>query len=175
MNERRVPAVLIGCLAIVGLFATGFMLLFGAVLYGLHSGHLASIEALPQGKILANQLAEISRIVGLQPNEQILYFYSAAVTVSGDGNLFTNQRVISYTAENGPLDVFDAEYDEIQSVVLPPSGSWLDDSIIEVVLHDGTALTLWVSAEQGRDKAFHAGLMKQLQSHRASQQAIASP
>ena len=167
MDERRLNPIVVGCLAVVGFLSVGAIVFFAAVLYGLSSGRLASTEALPKGKIPARQVQEIANLVGLRPNEQILYFYSAAMTVSGDGNLFTNERVVSYTTDYGPLEVFDADYDEIESATLTRSTTWLGDSTLDVLLKDGTTITLWVSAENDRDKDFHAKLMHQLELARA--------
>ncbi|QDT03328.1 hypothetical protein K227x_17100 [Rubripirellula lacrimiformis] len=172
MQNPKSSSLLIGCFAIGGLVAIVFGILFAVVLYGISSGRLASLEALPQGRIPANQLAEVSQIVSLRPNEQILYFYCAAMTVADDGNLFTNERVISYTTDDGSLSVFDAEYREIESAELRRSGTWLDESTIDVLLKDGTALMLWVSPENDGDKDFYAKLIAQLERHHATQDTV---
>jgi hypothetical protein len=175
MDERKRTPILVVLLAGVGVLAIGVALLLGAVFYGISSGRLASIEALPQGMIPSRQLTEISKIVQLRPNEQVLYFYSAAVTVAGDGNLFTNERVVSYTTDEGPLEVFEAEYDQVESATLHRSGSWLDDSTLDVLLKDGRTITLWVSPEQGLDVDFHEKLLAQLERHREAKRAGSSP
>jgi len=163
MDDRKLSPTWFGCVAVVGLISLLLIAMFAFVLYGIGSGRLASIEALPQGKIPATQLSQISQIVSLRPNERVLYFYSAAMTPSGDGNLFTNERVISYTTDYGPLEVVDADYDEIQGATLNRSDSWLDDSTLDVLLKDGTTITLWVSSEKDRDVDFHAKLVEQLE------------
>ena len=165
MEDRDKNTFSIGCLCLLALVVVAVLVTFGFLAYGLSSGRLASTAALPQNKIPKNQLSEIARIVNLRPNEKVLYFYSATMTVSGDGNLFTDGRVISYTNDEGPLQVFDADYAEIKDVTFHPSDSWLDDSTITITLLDETTFDLWVSNESGRDKTFYDRLVQEWKRH----------
>jgi hypothetical protein len=169
MQENRTNPLVIGCVIAFGFIVIAVALLLGIFIYGIKSGALASIEALPADKIPQRQLNDISTIISLRPNEKILYFYSSAMTVSGDGNLFTNERVVSYTVEEGQHQVFSADYGEIQSVTLHRSDSWIEDSTLEVLLNDGTTIVLWVSPENDKDVDFHAKLQEQMESHHVLQ------
>ena len=82
------------------------------------------------------------------------------------------ERVISYTTDYGPLEVYSAEYDEVDTATLRRSRAWMDDSTLDVVLKDGSTLTLWVSPEKDRDKDFHARFTAQLERHRAPQVGV---
>lgn len=160
-NRFKVGCITLLVFALVAVFAT-----CGVVWYGLSSGWLASTAALPQNKIPQRQLTEIRRIVRLRPTENILYFYSTTMTVSGDGNLFTNERVISYTGDSASQQLTDATYDEIEDIAFNQSTSWLDDSTITITLQDGTTFDLWVSNDSGRDTAFFDRLIQEWKRHR---------
>jgi len=165
MKDRNDNRFSIGCGGLLALAAIALFVILGILAYAFSSGRLASTAALPQNKIPKNQLDEITRIVNLRPTEKVLYFYSATMMVSGDGNLFTNDRVISYTNEGGSLQVFEATYEEIKDLSFSPSNSWLEDSTITITLQDETMLDLWVSTESGRDKDFYQRLMQEWKRH----------
>ncbi len=166
MAERSRNRFSIGCVTLLAFALIAMLGTVGFVWYGLGSGRLASTAALPQNKIPQNQLTEIRRIVGLRPSENVLYFYSATMTVIGDGNLFTNERIISYTSDSTSSQVTDAAYDEVEDIAITPSTSWLDDSTITITLRDGTTFDLWVSTESGRDKGFYDRLIQEWKRHR---------
>lgn len=150
-----------GCLVVGALLFLSLVVGIGFVVQGIRSGRLASTEALPQNKIPASQLNEISQIIGLRPDEQILYFYSARFTSAEDGNLFTNRRVISYTDQNGTPVISEASYDQVQDIDLFPSESWLDDSVVTVTMQDGSSFGMWVSTESSGDQAFFKRLVSE--------------
>ena len=97
----------------------------------------------------------------------MLYFYSSALfSIRGDGNLFTDQRVISYQEYDGELELNDAVYDAIASIDFEPSDSWLDDSTITITLDDGSWFVLYVSKESNGDKTFYEKLVELWKRHR---------
>ena len=149
-----------GCAAIVIAVVISVVVVMCLVGYGLYSGDLASTQALPQHRLPRKQLTEIEQIISLRPNESVLYFYSDAITVSGDGNLFTNQRVISYTNDSDVLELSDATYDEISDLAYS-QGSFFDPSIITVFLKNDYAFDLWIGTDSGGDRRFYDRLIQE--------------
>jgi len=98
--------------------------------------------------------------------ENVLFFYSASFTIRGDGNLFTDQRVISYQDADGVLDIRDATYDEIAEIDFAPAGSWMDDSTITITTQDGTWFVLYVSTWSKGDKRFYKKLVEEWAKHK---------
>ena len=175
MEDRKENSFTIGCVALLAVALFAALTFLGFVGYGLSTGNLADTAALPQNKIPQNQLSKIAQIVNLRSNENVLYFYSTTMTVSGDGNLFTNERVISYTNDSESPQVYDATYSEIEDITFTPSTSWLDDSTITITLEDGTTFDLWVSTESGRDKAFHDRLIQEWKRTRDAEHRRGAP
>jgi len=175
MEDQKKNYFAVGCVALLAVALLAAITFLGFVGYGLSTGNLAATAALPQNKIPQNQLRKIAQIVNLRPDEKVLYFYSTTMTVSGDGNLFTNERVISYTNDSETLRVFDATYSEIEDITLASSTSWLADSTITITLEDGTMFDLWVSTESGRDKVFHARLIQEWRRTRDADRGVTKP
>ena len=168
MEDLNKSSFTVGCAIYLTIFSIAIFVLLGIVWYGVSSGWLTSTAAIPQNKIPKKQLREIDHIVGLGPTEIVLYFYSTTMTVSGDGNLFTNERVISYT----DFQVIDATYGEIEEITFNQSTSWLEDSTIAIFLLDGTTFSLWVSTESGRDKEFYNRLVQEWEQNRDTECGI---
>ena len=117
------------------------------------------IVAKPVGKIPARQIRQLVQMGVVRPDEKVLFFYSSATfSIRGDGNLFTDQRVISYQQSDGQLESYDAKYEDIASIKFEPGGSnWLDSTIV-ITLDDGSWFVLYVSTEANGDKLFYEKL-----------------
>lgn len=89
------------------------------------------------------------------PGEKVLLFYSAGLTsISEDGNILTDQRVVSYETIDGRLEVYAAEYRRIKSIEFGDEGGLLSDAVIVVNTVDGGMFELLVSTEGGGDMKF---------------------
>ena len=96
---------------------------------------------------------------GLEPDEEVLYFYSAGLlSIREDGNLFTDRRVISYQELDGQLDLYDAAYDDITSINFTPSNNMFEDSTITINLTNGDWFVLFISTESNGDDTFYQKL-----------------
>ena len=128
--------------------------LFGFVGWGLMTGRFADTKVLPGNKLPSRIAQTVSASAGLAPGERILYFYSSAMTPEGDGNLLTDQRVISYVNDGTDAWCDSIAVDDIVSVHFTKSDNWLDDSTIVITSSDGSELTLYASSEGGGDDRF---------------------
>ena len=148
------PRLLLIVAAVIGLALFAIVSLFGVVGWGLMTGRVADTKVLPGNKLQPRIAQTVSASAGLAPGERILYFYSAAMTPEGDGNLLTDQRVISYVDDGTDAWCSSIAVDDIVSVDFIKSDSWLEDSTIVVNSSDGSELTLYASNEGGGDARF---------------------
>jgi len=141
------------------------VLLGGAIEYGF----VPDVEALPAGKIHPRYLEKLREMEVIDPDERVLYFYSGGlISIEGDGNLFTKDRVISYKGYADEIEIFSATYDEIVAIDFEQSESWADDSIISVQLRDGAWFTLTVAPESNGDQRFYKRLLDTWKRNNAS-------
>ena len=138
----------------VALPVAALMVVFGFAGWGLMTGRVADTKVLPGNKLPPRVASTVAALAGLTPGERILFFYSAAVTPEGDGNLMTDQRVISYVDDGTDAWCDSIAVDDIVSVQFVKSESWLEDSTIIVTSSDGSELTLYASSEGGGDVRF---------------------
>lgn len=151
--------LVVGCLGLVGICFIVIVVLIVAVGIGIEGGWIPDTEANPIGKIPARQIKELKKMGVVKPDETVLFFYSTAMfSIRGDGNLFTDQRVISYQESDGELELNEATYDRITSIDFQQSDNWLDDSTIIITTEDGTWFVLYVSTESNGDKLFYEKL-----------------
>jgi len=95
--------------------------------------------------------------------EKIYYFYSEDfVSFIDYGNLFTDQRVISYELDQDSDErtLYSANYAEISDIQFHQSQDLLEDSTIEIFVDEELAFMLYVSTERRRDQAFFSKLIK---------------
>lgn len=156
---RRPIGIVVAILLALG--SLGMIALVGIGIGGM-TGHLPSTKAL-QGTRLPDRVARILTGAGiLEPDEQILWFYSAGVLdYLEDGNLLTDRRAVSYFRESGEIEVSAARYEDIADVTVAWSDSWLVDTVITVKCADESEFSLVVSRESGGDRKFHAELEQQ--------------
>lgn len=118
---------------------------------------------------------EIERIVPPLPGEKYLYFYSLGVAnFSEDGNLITDQRVVSYSEEEGELFLAEARYADITDISVQQGKSFLDDTVI-TVHHDDEYddFDLWFSVKGKIDRRIVAYIRERIRA-RASTSAPTS-
>jgi len=90
----------------------------------------------------------------LENTEMVQHFYSAGFfSIKDDGNLLTDQRIISYwrDPDSRELVVASARYEDIQDLQLE-RGDALTDSTLTVVHHDGSEFILILSTEADGDQ-----------------------
>lgn len=93
-RQRNAVAISIGIA--VAIPAVVVLAIFGFVGWGMATGRVADTKVVPGNKLPPRVSSAVAASAGLAPGERILFFYSAAMTPEGDGNLLTDQRVISY-------------------------------------------------------------------------------
>ena len=99
----------------------------------------------------------------LRPEETILFFYSGGLfSILEDGNLLTDERVISYNGTEEDFWMASAPYGEIQDFEIEYSESVLSDTILTIYPQDNEEFVLYVSSEGGRDREFVAFLQSRL-------------
>lgn len=137
---------------------------FGVIMFSLvgmglltMTGTLPSTEVLPGSRLPSHQVETLLSERIIDEGEQVEYFYSAGLfSILEDGNLLTDQRVISYFKnEQGELEIYELYLPEISDVILIEEGSYLNDSIYQ--LHGQTEdawFNIVLSAEMGGDLEF---------------------
>ncbi|MGD8504669.1 MAG: hypothetical protein PVH49_13740 [Syntrophobacterales bacterium] len=142
--------------AIVALVFLLIITLGAAIDYGF----VADVEALPAGKIHPRYLKKLREMEVIDYDERVLYFYSGSfLSIKTDGNLFTEDRVISYKGYDDEVELYSATYDEIVAIDFEPATSWEEDSNITVKLRDGSWFTLTLTTESDGDKKFYRKLL----------------
>ena len=143
------------------------LLLLIVSVIGMETGHFADTDAVSANKIHPRQVRKLQEMGVIKEGEKVQYFYSAAFfSIRGDGNLFTDQRVISYAEYDGELDIYNAFYDEVESIDFFPAESWSYDSVIEVTLKDQSWFSLYVSTNEGGDVRFYERLVRMWENKR---------
>lgn len=97
----------------------------------------------------------IRKFGALGQNERIDYYYSDALfSYEDDGNIVTDERVVSYFIdESGEKYVESAYFEEIVSLHVL-AGSFFEDTVIFVCLANNEYFTLYSSAQEKSDRRF---------------------
>ncbi len=99
----------------------------------------------------------------VQPTEEIELFYSTGLTsISGEGNVLTDQRIISYEDIGDGLFIYSAPYDQVEEFVLFQQGDYLSDTIIEIWPENQEGFRLFLSTEDGGDQRFISAINARL-------------
>lgn len=163
IHREADPAYRSTPLLFIALVIPTVAIMLGLVVLGVmvESGALVSSEVVA-GSELSQADSQMLVDEGIiAPDETVLYFYSTGVTsISDDGNLLTDQRVISYERVDGVLGVYAAKYEEVEDVIIVEEGNYIDDTIVEIDTVDGELFFLYLSPIEGGDHAF----IKELQS-----------
>ena len=157
--DKKTTALLIGCSSVAVLM---FLLLAGGLLMlgmAAQNGWLAPIDPVKGEDLPDTSRQKIAKIVELRPDEEILYFYSSGFTIEEDGNLFTNQRVISYQSDEATY-VYEADYEEIEDIQMVAATDWLDFETIEITVEDGDYFNLYIDTTEASGKEFPKELLK---------------
>lgn len=124
-------------------------------------------RALRQSEIPPSYHTTLVEAGVLEPRERMQFFYSAGTfSILEDGNLFTENRVISYLTLDGELQVASSPYSEILDLDVVFSESFLDPTSITVSTFDGRQFILVVSNEEELDKEFVSELQRRFSASR---------
>lgn len=156
MEQAKPPPsrLLLATVALIALLLIAILCIVGAVGWGLMTGRITATSVLAGNKLQPRMVQAISTSAGLLPGEKILYFYGAAMFPETDGNLLTNQRVVSYVDDGTAAWSSSVALDDIVSVDFAKSDTWLEDSTITVTSSDGAELMLFASNEGRGDERF---------------------
>jgi hypothetical protein len=122
-----------------------------------------STRALRGSEIPSSHQVTLVEAGVLEPNERIRFFYSSGLfSILEDGNLLTENRVVSYETIDGEIYVASSTYPEIRDLDVAYSESFLDDTVLTVSTLSGEQFVLIVSAEDGRDREFVSELEARL-------------
>jgi hypothetical protein len=147
---RRVLLIIGGLFALVVLLFLGLAVYLGIM---METGRIPDAVVLRGAELKPAAQQAIESVVTLQPDERIKFYYSTAMlSYEADGNLITDQRVVSYQTYDGQLYLDEAAYDEIVAVEPFYSESFLDDTMLFVTHESGNEFVLVLSADEDRDR-----------------------
>lgn len=117
-----------------------------------------STSVLPGRQIPKNYLSTIQTLGLLEESEQILYFYSDAMMDIEEGfYLLTDRKVVVYDNEWEPPDIR-IPFLRIERLDITYNESFWTDSIVLVVLTDGSEVRFPLSSDDGGDKKFFTAM-----------------
>tara|TARA_R110002124_G_scaffold81314_2_gene214463 strand:+ start:5297 stop:6211 length:915 start_codon:yes stop_codon:yes gene_type:complete len=135
------------------------LIILGVSLFGLgmlaESGAFVSPEVTAGDKLSKSDLQLLLDEGIIRPDETVLYFYSTGLTsISDDGNLLTDKRVVSYERIEGVLEVYAANYEDVTEIIVVEEGNFIDDTIVEINTTDDDVFLLFLSALEEGDQTF---------------------
>lgn len=122
------------------------------------------------GDLLSAEHLDALRSAGhVAASETVRYFYSDGPgTVLQDGNLFTDDRIVSYVMDVDSTWVWSARFDEVVDLQVEPGGPGDALSSIYVVPADAQAFRLIVATEGEGDRQFAAAMVDRWREVRAA-------
>ena len=145
----------------------GAVLVVGGILWSLiFLGTFVPETRVIQGHELSDADRQVLIDEGyLLEHETVLYFYSSGFTIRQEGNLLTDERVVSYEVVGDESYFAAVPYAEIADINVTFSESWLDDTQIVVTTTDGEDIYLIASPEGGGDQDFVRRLRAEWKRH----------
>lgn len=115
---------------------------------------------------------EVERIVPPLPGETYLYYYSLGLwSFEEDGNLITDQRVVSYADEGDGMVMFQSRYEDIRDISVIQGRNILLDTFISVYHDDEDAdFNLSFAINGGLDKKAVSYIRQRIAENKASEQ-----
>lgn len=138
-----------------------FLFTFGML---IETGVVPSYEVEDHSSMPDRQVAQLRENSILAPGETIALYYSAGVTnIMEDGNIITNQRVISYwTDENEELQVIAASFSDLSEVEVLSKGDAMNDTVLRVTQTNGDSFQLFVTVEGNGDNRFYQNINRRI-------------
>lgn len=150
---------------LVGLILGGVVVV-GVVALVLGLAYLGSVGpeiSVYSGSQVPSRYLETMREVGaLEPEEQLLYFYSDGLADIHDGFYFVSDRKVGVYSQDLEEPLFTAAFSEIADAELLRDTSFFTDSQITLTLRDGESIWFPVSSEFDRDVNFHEAIVERL-------------
>lgn len=121
---------------LLGVVAVLYLLAAGTGYYMEATGPPLDTEKWPSLKESGQEA--VTAIIPPRPGESYLYFYSlGAFSYAEDGNLVTDQRVVSYfEGEDGEFYRYETDYRDIEDILVSYGSGFLEDTEILVVHAD---------------------------------------
>lgn len=138
-------AILVGLAAVVGVILLAIAMYVGATAPPLEAQNWDNISQI--GK------KTIRTLVPPLPGETFLYFYGDGFDFTSDGNLVTDQRVVSYEMYEGEFLLSEGHYEDIADLTVEYSDTWLENTIISLHFDQpDDDFAIWISIDGGMDR-----------------------
>ncbi|MCB9914801.1 MAG: hypothetical protein H6828_06575 [Planctomycetes bacterium] len=157
-RERR------GCLGVALAVGGSFLvLLAGALALLAWIRTVTPSTSVHVGGQVPVEYAQTLRDLGaLEPDEELVCFYSDAVLRIEEGCYFVSDRKVGVYHELEAPPLVSVPFEEIAEARLERDVSVLTDSHITLVLRDGSEVWLPVSSEEDGDVRFHRAIVERL-------------
>ncbi len=147
------------------------LILFAFMSIGFMSmvGVIPSTEVLAGDKVPKHQKEALIHEGIIDEGESVEYFYSQGLmSIMEDGNLLTDQRVISYFMnESGEMEIYELYLDEISDIQLISEGDFLSDSLYQVNgFEEDKWLQIYLSKEMDGDQDFVSALQEKIENQK---------
>ena len=141
-------------LIVLGVMAV--LLVVGAVVFFWYVGTYGPATRVAPGRQVARQHVETLREIGLlEEGETLQWFYSdALLDIKGGAYIATDRKLAAYNSQWAEPAVV-APYDRITDLSMTDGEGMFFDSVLEVTLDDGTAITIPLATEGGGDRSFY--------------------
>lgn len=156
---RRGMSTFVKCL--IGVAIAGALGVVALIVVFVYVGNMGpATQVLGGRQVPARFIEQIKKLDVLEPDEKIAFFYSDALLNIEDGfYLLTDRHVVIYSHEyEEPALVI--PFSEIAETSVDYSDSWVEDTLITLVLKDGSVASFPASTEGGGDKRMYNALLK---------------
>jgi len=150
-------------LKVLKFLGLGLIVLLAAFTMFMMTGQIPDSKAVTGAKLPGSAISDLREAGIVSENEEIIYFYSEDLFSFVDyGNLYTNERVISYELDEdtGERNIYTAKYDIITDIKMTESTSLIEDSVVEIYVNGELEFSLLVSAESNGDDRFYKKLLE---------------
>ena len=127
--------------------------ILGWIMYAAGFGPETSVYT---GNEVPARFVKVMKEVGaLEDDEEIIYFYSDAMTDIRDGFYFVSDKgVVYYSEVTGAEPLIRVDFEDIDEIEFFRNESFFEDSEITLVLKDGKLVSFPVSSEGDKDIRF---------------------
>ena len=106
----------------------------------------------------------------LLPDEKVEFFYSVGLfSIEDEGNLLTDQRVVSYERLEDGLAIYASRSDELSAVNIVEEGKGTTNTVLEIWRTDGEGFRVQLSPEESGDLRFLRRLRERIPAAAASE------
>ena len=115
--------------------------------------HPATWSVLPGSQLSEEDVSYLVDNNIIDSNEQVLFFYCTGF-ITIDGNILTDERVISYTREEGDLTIYNTSIENIAGFEITEKGDSFSDSELTIFVKKGENFLLFLTPNDGGDQRF---------------------